>query len=156
MSCQLLILDLHGKRYNLDIDENNTVRDVKIKIRDLDGPHPNSQKIIYRGKELNDNENITYYINYEFENSKIKHMILDKTQTTNFKVQLEDGQILDINYNIKKEGNTILDFKVHLLRILHIITSNMILTINGTLLENNQKITFLDITDNFIDLQIIK
>jgi len=156
MSGQLLILDLHGKRYNLDIDENNTVRDVKIKIRDLDGPHPNSQKIIYRGKELNDNENITYYINYEFENSKIKHMILDKTQTTNFKVRLEDGQILDINYNIKKEGNTILDFKVHLLRILYIITSNMILTINGTLLENNQKITFLDITDNFIDLQIIK
>lgn len=152
---KLYILDFIGNRYNLDIQEDETIRSVKIRIRDLNGPHPDYQKILYRGKELNDNENVWNYINIEFNKTGIKHMMLDQDINMKFKIRLEDDKILDVNFNIKKEGKTVLDLKVHILQIIHKQVSNMILSINGIILENDEKLTFLDVS-NIIDLYIKK
>jgi len=154
MSNKLKILDFIGNRYELDIDENDSVKNIKIKIRDLGGPHPVSQKILYRGVELMNDEKIEQYINVDFNKTNIKHMMLDQDILTRFKVRLENGKIIDVDYNIKKEGNSILDFKVRLLRILHVIVSNMVLSINGKILDNNEKVTYIDIPNNLIELQI--
>lgn len=156
MSNKLKVLDFIGNRYELDVDENDSVKNIKIKIRDLGGPHPASQKILYRGAELMNDEKIEQYINDEFYKTNIKHMMLDQDIFTRFKVRLENGEIIDVDYNIKKEGNSVLDFKVRLLRILHIMVSNMILSINGKILDNNEKVTYIDIPNNLIELQIKK
>ena len=153
---KLKVLDFIGNTCELDIDENDSIKNIKIKIRDLGGPHPASQKILYRGAELNDNEKIEQYINVEFNKTNIKHMMLDQDIFTRFKVRLENGEIINVDYNIKKEGNSVLDFKVRLLRILHIIVSNMVLSINGKILDNNEKLTYIDVMNEVIELQIIK
>ena len=152
MSCQLDILSLKGQKYSLQVNENDIMRFLKIKIRDLNGPHPDSQIILYRGKELDDNEKLENYINVQFNKTGIKHMMLDEHEITKFKLRLENGDIMDLFYNIKKEGNTIQDLKIHLLRIFHIQVSNIGLSIDNINLEDNQKITFLD-ADKIIDFE---
>ena len=83
-------------------------------------------------------------------------MMLDQDIFTRFKVRLENGEIIDVDYNIKKEGNSVLDFKVRLLRILHIMVSNMILSINGKILDNNEKLTYIDVMNDILELKIDK
>ena len=148
MNCQLKILDFNGCNYDLDVNDEDIVRDLKIKIRDLGGPHITSQKIIYRGKELNDDEKISIYTKIEFPKTNIKHMMLDQDETIKFNVHLKDGRTFDVNYNVKKDGNTVLGLKIHLLKILHVLVSNIILSIDGKILNNDQKVTFIDNKNN--------
>lgn len=143
MSTKLIILNFYGPRYEINVDEDDLIENIKIKIRNLGGPHLNSQRIIYMGKELNNNERIDHYIQNVFDKTNIRHMMLEEDKLTKFEVRLENGNILVIYYDVRKEGNSVESLKVHLFRILHIIISKMVLSIDGKILENDEKVTFL-------------
>lgn len=70
---QYFVKTLTGKTITIDLDENDTIENVKAIIQDIEGIPPDMQRIIFDGKVLEDNKTIKYY---EIESESIFHLVL--------------------------------------------------------------------------------
>ena len=51
---QIFVKTLDGRTFVVDLSQHDTVADVKDKIRDKSGVNPNSQRLVFSGKNLGD------------------------------------------------------------------------------------------------------
>jgi ubiquitin C len=58
---QIVIRTLTGKKIILEVEPSDTIEDVKIKLEATEGEPPNSQRIIFAGKELENSRTISDY-----------------------------------------------------------------------------------------------